>query len=131
MKDIKACIFNIQKYSIHDGPGIRTVVFFKGCPLQCLWCSNPESQNSNAQITWDKSKCAKCLHCVDNCENKAISFDNGKIVIDPYPKSKTYQLEIGNIFNDTQEEIIRQFSKDEENLNGHRHHLNKHNKKIT
>jgi pyruvate formate lyase activating enzyme len=44
-KVIKACIFNIQKYSIHDGPGIRTVVFFKGCPLRCMWCSNPESQN--------------------------------------------------------------------------------------
>jgi len=83
MKDIKACIFNIQKYSIHDGPGIRTVVFFKGCPLKCLWCSNPESQNNTAQITWDKSKCAKCLHCADKCENKAISFDNGQIVIDP------------------------------------------------
>lgn len=82
MKDIKACIFNIQKYSIHDGPGIRTVVFFKGCPLQCLWCSNPESQNSTAQITWDKSKCVKCLHCVDSCEHKSISFDNDRIVID-------------------------------------------------
>ncbi len=40
----QACIFNIQKFSIHDGPGIRTVVFFKGCPLRCYWCSNPESQ---------------------------------------------------------------------------------------
>lgn len=46
----KACIFNIQKFSIHDGPGIRTVVFFKGCPLKCLWCSNPESQNSMIEI---------------------------------------------------------------------------------
>jgi len=82
MKDLKACILNIQKYSIHDGPGIRTVVFFKGCPLQCLWCSNPESQNSAAQIIWDKSKCIRCLHCVDNCENRAISFKNDRIVID-------------------------------------------------
>lgn len=55
MNDILANIFNIQKYSIHDGPGIRTVIFFKGCPLQCSWCSNPESQNSTAQITCDKS----------------------------------------------------------------------------
>ena len=47
-------IFNIQKFSIHDGPGIRTVVFFKGCPLKCEWCSNPESQNPNIQIYWDK-----------------------------------------------------------------------------
>jgi len=82
MKDIEACIFNIQKYSIHDGPGIRTVVFFKGCPLQCLWCSNPESQNISSQITWDKSKCVKCLHCANNCENKAITYNNSQIVID-------------------------------------------------
>ena len=74
MNDITANIFNIQKYSIHDGPGIRTVVFFKGCPLRCLWCSNPESQNSSDQITWDKSKCVRCLHCVNNCEYQAISL---------------------------------------------------------
>lgn len=82
MKNIKACIFNIQKYSIHDGPGIRTVVFFKGCPLKCLWCSNPESQNSALQITWDESKCLKCLHCVHNCKQKAISLNNNCIEID-------------------------------------------------
>lgn len=55
MNNIKACIFNIQKYSIHDGPGIRTVVFFKGCPLRCLWCSNPESQDTKIQIICDKT----------------------------------------------------------------------------
>lgn len=55
MNNIKACIFNIQKYSIHDGPGIRTVVFFKGCPLRCLWCSNPESQDTKIQILCDKT----------------------------------------------------------------------------
>lgn len=49
MEQLKACIFNIQKYSIHDGPGIRTVVFFKGCPLRCKWCSNPESQSSTIE----------------------------------------------------------------------------------
>lgn len=81
MKDIRACIFNIQKYSIHDGPGIRTVVFFKGCPLRCLWCCNPESQNSTAQIIWDKSKCVKCLHCIDNCEHNSIFLDNNRIII--------------------------------------------------
>jgi pyruvate formate lyase activating enzyme len=52
MSETKACIFNIQKFSIHDGPGIRTVVFFKGCPLRCLWCSNPESQSSKIDIPW-------------------------------------------------------------------------------
>lgn len=52
----KACIFNIQKFSIHDGPGIRTVVFFKGCPLKCAWCSNPESQYGKPEKIWDSQK---------------------------------------------------------------------------
>lgn len=82
MNDIKACIFNIQKYSIHDGPGIRTVVFFKGCPLSCLWCSNPESQDSKIQILCDTTKCVQCLHCIDVCPQKAISLSNNHIEID-------------------------------------------------
>ena len=82
MNDIKACIFNIQKYSIHDGPGIRTVVFFKGCPLSCLWCSNPESQDPKIQIVCDKATCAQCLHCIDVCPKKAISLSNNHIEID-------------------------------------------------
>jgi pyruvate formate lyase activating enzyme len=82
MNDMKSCVFNIQKYSIHDGPGIRTVVFFKGCPLKCLWCSNPESQDPKIQIVWDKSKCIKCLHCIDVCPKNAISLSNNHIKID-------------------------------------------------
>lgn len=54
----KGITFNIQKFSIHDGPGIRTTVFFKGCPLRCEWCSNPESQIKNVQILHDQSKCS-------------------------------------------------------------------------
>ncbi len=56
-------IFNIQKFSIHDGPGIRTTVFFKGCPLSCEWCANPESQNDEPEVIVDKSKCLKCHSC--------------------------------------------------------------------
>lgn len=52
----QACIFNIQKFSIHDGPGIRTVVFFKGCPLRCYWCSNPESQAGEPEKMWDTQR---------------------------------------------------------------------------
>lgn len=81
MDNIKACIFNIQKFSIHDGPGIRTVVFFKGCPLNCLWCSNPESQDSKIQILCDQSKCVQCLYCMDNCPKNAISLNNNHIEI--------------------------------------------------
>ena len=55
MEEKKALIFNIQKFSIHDGPGLRTAVFYKGCPLNCLWCSNPESQNFKPENIWDKT----------------------------------------------------------------------------
>lgn len=51
--DKKACIFNIQRFSIHDGPGIRTTIFFKGCPLKCYWCSNPESWSGQPEPIWD------------------------------------------------------------------------------
>ncbi|MCH3964940.1 MAG: glycyl-radical enzyme activating protein [Clostridium sp.] len=82
MKDIKACIFNIQKYSIHDGPGIRTVVFFKGCPLRCIWCSNPESQNREIEISHNRSSCIKCLKCIHCCNKNAIYLENDTIKID-------------------------------------------------
>ncbi|MGL5436414.1 MAG: glycyl-radical enzyme activating protein [Lachnospiraceae bacterium] len=71
-----ANIFNIQKFSIHDGPGIRTVVFFKGCPLRCLWCSNPESQVAHTQILWDAGKCTHCGLCEQSCPSRSITFSN-------------------------------------------------------
>lgn len=75
-------IFNIQKFSINDGPGIRTVVFFKGCPLHCKWCANPESQLTKIQILWDKKKCLHCHHCLEICPVKAISLKDDNIFID-------------------------------------------------
>lgn len=78
----KGVIFNIQKFSINDGPGIRTVVFFKGCPLHCKWCSNPESQLAKIQILWDKKKCVHCYQCINICPNEAISLKNNNIFID-------------------------------------------------
>lgn len=60
-------VFNIQRYSIHDGPGIRTVVFLKGCFLHCLWCSNPESIVSSAEILFDLEKCLGCGRCQSVC----------------------------------------------------------------
>lgn len=74
--DLKGLIFNIQRYSVHDGPGARTTVFFKGCPLRCLWCSNPESQKICPEIAYNSSKCIKCYRCVDACPNKAIYVKN-------------------------------------------------------
>lgn len=78
----KGLIFNIQKFSIHDGPGIRTTIFLKGCPLRCKWCANPESQSANVQILWDQKKCVHCLQCVKSCMYQAISCREGEIHID-------------------------------------------------
>lgn len=75
-------IFNIQKFSLHDGPGIRTVVFFKGCPLRCRWCSNPESQSFDKEILCDHQKCTRCLSCVKHCPHQAISLIDNNIHID-------------------------------------------------
>ncbi len=74
-------IFNIQKFSIHDGPGIRTVVFFKGCPLHCRWCANPESQLSKTQVLWDQRECQGCQSCIAHCPAQAISMEGQHIVI--------------------------------------------------
>jgi pyruvate formate lyase activating enzyme len=76
---MKASIFNIQKFSIHDGPGIRTTVFFKGCPLQCIWCHNPESQNSGKEILYDKNKCTLCGSCIKICQNNAIEIKDNDL----------------------------------------------------
>ncbi|MBR5050237.1 MAG: 4Fe-4S binding protein, partial [Desulfovibrio sp.] len=62
-----AKIFNVQKYSIYDGPGIRTIVFFSGCPLSCLWCSNPEGQRLEPAVRLFQNLCAACGACVPAC----------------------------------------------------------------
>jgi pyruvate formate lyase activating enzyme len=79
---MKATIFNIQKFCIHDGPGIRTTVFFKGCPLKCQWCANPESQQFNEQITYNERNCKRCLCCVHACDKQALSLVDNSIYID-------------------------------------------------
>lgn len=69
----KPLIFNIQKYSIHDGGGIRTTVFFKGCPLSCLWCHNPESQSYRQELLFHDDRCTGCGACVKICPHQALS----------------------------------------------------------
>lgn len=64
---VRGLILNIQRYSLHDGPGIRTTVFLKGCPLSCSWCHNPESQPIGQEIGRINSRCARCGRCVDAC----------------------------------------------------------------
>lgn len=84
--DNRLLVFNIQKYSLHDGSGIRTVVFLKGCPLRCLWCCNPESQNTGREIIYRRSRCigkSGCGLCTEACPAGGISYDeDGKAVID-------------------------------------------------
>jgi len=72
----KGIIFDIQGFSIHDGPGCRTVIFLKGCPLRCGWCANPEGLQALPEIMYYKSECARDYFCIDSCPHHAISFKN-------------------------------------------------------
>ncbi len=66
-------VMDIQKYCIHDGDGIRTTVFFKGCPLKCTWCHNPESQRYQPELLYNPEKCSGCGACLEACPAAAIS----------------------------------------------------------
>lgn len=74
-------IFDIQRFSVHDGPGIRTIVFFKGCQLRCEWCCNPESQKFHKQLMVSSKNCIRCRNCQQECPVDAISF-NPELTID-------------------------------------------------
>ncbi len=73
-------VFNIQRFSIHDGPGIRTTVFLKGCSLHCFWCHNPEGISLKPQIQFFPERCITCGECVVACENGANLIKDNKIV---------------------------------------------------
>lgn len=72
-------IFDIKHFAIHDGPGIRTTVFFKGCPLKCVWCHNPESISKNKQLGYIEHKCVNCARCVPACPNGAHYMDENNV----------------------------------------------------
>lgn len=75
-------IFDIKRYAIHDGPGIRTTVFFKGCPLSCWWCHNPEGKESRRELMVWPDRCIKCRTCMSACPNSAISLSRNSIITD-------------------------------------------------
>lgn len=77
---MKASIMEIERFAIHDGPGIRSIVFLQGCPLRCPWCANPESQESKPQLMYSEDKCIKCGTCVKNCPQQAIKIEDFKLV---------------------------------------------------
>lgn len=73
--------FNIQRFSLNDGPGIRTVIFFKGCPLRCPWCSNPESQSPEPELFYKEACCLHCGNCIDSCPNRLINSSSNGIEV--------------------------------------------------
>lgn len=76
-------VFDIKRFSIHDGPGIRTTVFLKGCPLHCPWCHNPESQSPKPDVMLRPDRCIRCHACIEECPEHAISAEeNGAVVTD-------------------------------------------------
>ncbi|MBV1817059.1 glycyl-radical enzyme activating protein [Anaerosalibacter bizertensis] len=118
---MEGTIVNIQKYSIHDGPGIRTTVFLKGCPLSCWWCHNPESQSTKNEIMFFEQKCTGCGICVKRCPEEAITMREMKPTID-----KTKCILCGNCtdfcYNEAREyvgqkigaiELFKEIQKDE------------------
>ncbi len=72
-------IFDISRFCLNDGPGIRTTVFFKGCPLNCVWCHNPESKSTKFEILYDNSKCVNCGKCMSVCDKQCHIFNSGHI----------------------------------------------------
>jgi pyruvate formate lyase activating enzyme len=74
---LRGIIFDLQRFSLHDGPGIRTLVFLKGCPLACRWCANPESQRFEPDLLFDPAKCVACGGCAVACPHGAVWWADG------------------------------------------------------
>ncbi|MCF8240361.1 MAG: glycyl-radical enzyme activating protein [Melioribacteraceae bacterium] len=113
-------VFDIQRFSLHDGPGIRTTVFLKGCPLDCKWCHNPEAKSYIPQLSFDAEKCKNCFECVNACPNNVhqivesnhvVMFDECKLAGECIAVCPTSALEIIGI-NNTADEIIEIVLKD-------------------
>ncbi len=94
VEDARGLIFDIHRYSVHDGPGIRTTLFFKGCPLSCWWCHNPESQGRAPFLHYDPGRCLRCGACIEACPEGALAFVAGAAVSDP-PGADGVELDPG------------------------------------
>ena len=78
----KLKVLEIERFAIHDGPGIRTTVFLQGCPLRCPWCANPESQEIANHLMYKQDSCLRCGGCVSVCPKQALKIENDRVVID-------------------------------------------------
>lgn len=78
--EIRANLFEIERYALNDGPGIRTLLFFKGCPLSCSWCSNPESQRAKTELFYRIDKCLGCRRCIDACPEGVLTYERGVVI---------------------------------------------------
>lgn len=115
----KGIVFNIQNFSIHDGPGIRTVVFLKGCPLRCKWCANPESQKATLEMGWTKGECIGCGNCIQKLRclhtrfnDSVLLWDSNQPVDRDYAKvcpSQAFHV-IGKVMDS--DEVIKEAGKD-------------------
>ena len=85
MRRVTGLIYDIKHFAVHDGPGVRTTVFLKGCPLRCLWCHSPESQEARPQIAFNRERCIGCGSCVETCPEGALSapgdIDDGRCIL--------------------------------------------------
>jgi len=82
LKENEGIITEIERYAIYDGPGIRTVIFLKGCNLRCVWCANPETQNLHLEMGFFANKCIGCLKCIKACPYNALRYEDGKFITD-------------------------------------------------
>ena len=80
MEQLKGLIYNLQRFAVHDGPGIRTLVYMKGCPASCLWCSSPQTQNLAPDVLYIEPHCKRCGRCVEVCPIGAITLSKGESV---------------------------------------------------
>lgn len=117
---MKGTIFDIRRFSTHDGAGIRTTVFLKGCPLNCIWCQNPEGISAKRRPIYFKNPCIKCGICVKLAKNKGVVFENGNIKLN-IDKDENWEKIIdacpsGALMMDSQiktvEEIIQEVMRD-------------------